>query len=97
MEVQWERPRMEFIMSSRPADFLLFSSLPLTWPYKIGLSGAAQICLAGLEQLELQMGWRKAGTDSLFDRLAEILKTKSIYKQEIERISKITVSNYYSF
>ncbi len=43
------------------------------------------------------MGWRKAGTDSLFDRLAEILKTKSIYKQELERISKIIVSNYYSF
>lgn len=63
----------------RVSDFLHFSSLPRTWPYKIGLSGAARICLAGLEQLELQMGWRKAGTDSEFDRLAEILKTKSIY------------------
>lgn len=68
------------------------SSLPLTWPYKTGLSGAAQICLAGLEQLELQIGWRKAGTDSLFDRLAEILKTKSIYKQELEPISATTIN-----
>lgn len=70
----------------RSAHFLLFCTLPLTCPYKISLSGAAWICLASLEQLELQMGRRIVGTDSQFDRLAEILKTKSIHKQETEQI-----------